>query len=348
MAVKISIALATYNGSKYIGQQLASFAEQTLLPCELVVCDDGSTDGTVDLIRNFATSAKFPVHVHQNPQNIGFSNNFMKCASLCAGQWIAFSDQDDVWLPAKLARVSSLIEQKAGKGVVLVCHSADLVDENLSPTYRKLPKVGRDRVVKKNGHYGFLCIAGFTTTFKTDLLNEIDSSLRPRDYFAPGDKWQSHDKWIAMLANSLGSVAYISESLALYRRHSSALSGTYESQTAADRIIKSNAVGSPYYAFQRLAALDCAHSYRKISARVSNDQTRNDLMVGASKYEALAVVCGFRAKLYASNSLMSKLRMLLVLIGKNGYWGNRFFSLGLLSFFKDVVYGMGFLGSKRK
>ena len=98
MSVKISIAMATFNGDKFIKEQLDSFAKQTITPFELVVCDDGSTDSTLGIVMNFAQSASFKVRVYQNPENLGFSNNFMKCASLCEGEWIAFSDQDDVWL----------------------------------------------------------------------------------------------------------------------------------------------------------------------------------------------------------------------------------------------------------
>ena len=343
MSVKISIAMATFNGEKYIQEQLASFVRQTVLPFELVVCDDGSTDNTVSIVKEFAQSASFRVRVYQNPKNLGFSNNFIKCASLCEGDWIAFSDQDDVWLPNKLSKVSHLIETEQLKNCVLVCHSADLVNEDLSPTGRRIPDVLRDQVIPKNGHYGFLCIAGFTTTFSADLLSQIDSSLRPRDYFAPEDKWQSHDKWIAMLANALGDVAYISESLALYRRHPSAVSGSYNAQSAIDRINKSSSVGSSYYKFQAIAATDCASSFRKISALLTDDAKSKNLLVGACQYDALAEICAIRARLYELKNPIDKLRMLFAMSIKKGYWGSRFYSLGTLSFLKDFAFSIGVL-----
>lgn len=345
MPVRISIAMATYNGAKHIQEQLDSIAKQVCLPYELVVCDDGSTDSTVEIVRKFASTVCFPVHLYQNEQNLGFANNFIKCASLCKGDWIAFSDQDDVWLPEKLSRVSHLIDADQSKKLVLVCHSADLVNEDLLPTGRRIPDVLRDQVIEKNGHYGFLCIAGFTMTFKAELLSGIDSSLRPRDYFAPTDKWQSHDKWIAMLANALGDVAYISESLALYRRHSSALSGPYNRQTATDRIRKSSLVGAEYYQFQANAAKDSAESFRKISALVADGEKKKYLLIGACKFDALAEICGFRARLYALKTPLSKLRILLSILIKKGYWGNHFYSLGTLSFLKDLAFSIGVLAT---
>lgn len=343
MTMNISIAMGTYNGGKYIQEQLDSFAKQVSLPYELVVCDDASTDDTVDIIRNFAATAGFSVHIHQNEKNLGFSNNFLKCASLCIGDWIAFSDQDDVWFPQKLSRVGQLIEADQLKNLVLVCHSADLVDENLTLTGRRIPDFPRDQVIGKNGHYGFLCIAGFTTTFKAKMLSEIDSSLRPRDYFAPEDKWQSHDKWIAMLANASGDVAYISDSLALYRRHSSALSGSYNDQSATDRIQKASSVGAEYYMFQAIAAKDCAKSYRKISALMADEKRKQNLLIGACQYDALSEICEFREKLYALNTPLAKLRMMFAMSIKKGYWGNNFYSLGTLSFLKDFAFSIGFL-----
>ena len=99
---RISIAMATYNGSKYLREQLDSLAAQTLPPCELVVTDDGSTDDTLGILDRFRRRAPFPVHLHRNEQRLGYRDNFLKAAQLCSGELIAFCDQDDVWMPDKL------------------------------------------------------------------------------------------------------------------------------------------------------------------------------------------------------------------------------------------------------
>src|SRR5581483_5816839 len=101
--MRISIAMATYNGGQFIREQLDSLSRQTFLPCELVVCDDGSTDHTLAIVETFAASAPFAVRIHRNKKRLGFGPNFLKAASLCDGEVIAFSDQDDVWLETKLA-----------------------------------------------------------------------------------------------------------------------------------------------------------------------------------------------------------------------------------------------------
>src|SRR5882757_11091931 len=103
----ISIAMATYNGGKYIRQQLDSFAAQTMLPSELIVTDDGSSDNTLEIIAEFVATAPFPVRVERNEKNLGYRANFMKAASLCKGDLISFSDQDDIWLPQKLEKCAA-------------------------------------------------------------------------------------------------------------------------------------------------------------------------------------------------------------------------------------------------
>lgn len=100
--MKISIAMATYNGAKYLQEQLDSFVTQTRQPDELVVCDDGSSDATVEILRHFAAGAPFAVEIHENEVNLSHAKNFEKALSLCGGDVIFFSDQDEVWFPEKV------------------------------------------------------------------------------------------------------------------------------------------------------------------------------------------------------------------------------------------------------
>jgi glycosyltransferase involved in cell wall biosynthesis len=335
MKPKISIAMATYNGAKYIKEQLTSIAKQDYLPYELVICDDCSIDDTVEIIKKFASTVNFPVHIYRNEQNLGFANNFLKCASLCKGDWIAFSDQDDVWLSKKLSKVRCVIETTQSNELILVCHSADLVNEKLVPIGQRLPDFKYNQLKKRNSHYGFFCIAGFAITFKAKLLSQVDSNLRPRDY-DPDEKFQSHDKWIAMLANACGDIAYISESLVLYRRHPLACSGYHDNNSVVNRIKKYDLMGAEYYKFLSDVAKESATSFKEISK--SKCEQEMHLQVSARKFGQLAAICKFRMDLYQSKYLFKQMKSLFFILINGGYWGNDFCSSGTWSFLKDVGF----------
>src|SRR5271169_5178337 len=119
--------MCTYNGERFLPGQLASIAKQTRLPDELVVCDDRSTDRTVDIVREFAAAVSHPVRIFVNERNLGFVANFERAIQLCNGDLIALSDQDDGWYPERLERSEQ--EFAAHPEVGLVFSDADLIDD---------------------------------------------------------------------------------------------------------------------------------------------------------------------------------------------------------------------------
>ncbi|MCW6511076.1 glycosyltransferase [Lichenifustis flavocetrariae] len=123
----ISVALATYNGERFLREQLESLARQSRLPDELVVADDGSTDRTLDIVREFATSAPFKTVLLGIEGRLGYRANFMRCAQHCSGDLIAFCDQDDVWDEDKLDVVSRCFVRE---DVNFVFHDYRLIDGN--------------------------------------------------------------------------------------------------------------------------------------------------------------------------------------------------------------------------
>jgi len=134
--MRISIAMCTYNGAQYLQRQLDGFSTQTLPPYELIVCDDGSTDGTIELINRFKNEVPFPVTLITNSQNIGSTKNFEQAISLCQGDLIALSDQDDEWPANKLADFASLFETIPH--ALAAFSNADLIDSDSAPLGRSL------------------------------------------------------------------------------------------------------------------------------------------------------------------------------------------------------------------
>ncbi|MFM9853593.1 MAG: glycosyltransferase [Sphingomonadaceae bacterium] len=127
----MSIALATYNGERFLQPLLDSLAAQTWLPDKLVVSDDGSTDQTLSILANFAAVAPFPVMVTSNPSGRGILNNFYNAFAQCDTDVIFYCDQDDIWHPEKLATITPEFGDPA---VFTVIHRSRIVTETLEDT----------------------------------------------------------------------------------------------------------------------------------------------------------------------------------------------------------------------
>jgi glycosyltransferase involved in cell wall biosynthesis len=217
----ISIAMATYNGARFIREQLDSLAAQIELPSELVVTDDGSTDNTIEIVSEFARNAPFPVSVLPNNQRLGFRANFMNCASLCSGDLIAFCDQDDVWQNHKLA---ILVKHFEDPGVLLACHNVALVDErgrDLGETVHKIDQVGKNTF---RDLLPFAYCHGFTQMFRRDLLPFSKYWIQSADCVEPNQP-MAHDQFYVFVALLLGHVYYDDTILAFYRQHSENATG---------------------------------------------------------------------------------------------------------------------------
>ena len=111
--------MATYNGEKYLKEQLDSFVQQTRQPDELVVTDDCSTDGTLGLLKAFAKTAPFDMAVHQNQRNYGYCGNFNQASMRTGGDLVFLSDQDDVWFPEKVERMARAAEDNPAALVLM-------------------------------------------------------------------------------------------------------------------------------------------------------------------------------------------------------------------------------------
>ncbi len=228
----ISVAMCTYNGSRYLADQLDSIAEQTLAPCELVVCDDGSTDGTLELLDAFSKRVNFPVRIHLNDQNLGPTRNFEKAIGLCVGDIITLADQDDVWLPTKLERIAQVFSAHPQVGMVFT--DALLVDSEMrSMKLRLWRSVRFTRLQQRSLHNGGVAnvllrhnvVTGATMAFR----------MLHRDKVLPIPQVWSHDAWIALLVSFLSDVEIIREPLVLYRQHSGNQIGVAALKTKAER-----------------------------------------------------------------------------------------------------------------
>jgi glycosyltransferase involved in cell wall biosynthesis len=212
---KISVALCTYNGERFLSRQLISMQQQTRSPDELVCCDDCSTDSTIEILRDFAASAGFPVRIIQNEHNLGFVANFERAIQLCQGDLIALSDQDDIWDPMRLERSQQefIVHPEVG----LAFSDADIIDDQDQFTgmclWRNFGFEGERKQRLLAGDYTVLAKNRFVTGATVMFRSRLRENCLPI-----GSGWL-HDEWIAATAAAVADLMPIDSPLIRYRRH---------------------------------------------------------------------------------------------------------------------------------
>ena len=217
--MRVSIAMATYNGARFVREQLDSFVAQTCRPDELIVCDDGSTDDTLSILRSFQESAPFDVGIHQNPARLGYAKNFEKALSLCTGDIIFLSDQDDLWFKVRIERLLAAFVRDPSAWVIV--NNAALTREDLTPS--GLTLAGQ---LESAGLNPTQLFNGSATAFRSDLLPLI----LPIAHQSNG-----HDGWINSLGSALHCRKYVPQILQFYRRHDATTSDWPTSRTTPAR-----------------------------------------------------------------------------------------------------------------
>ncbi|MDH6592687.1 glycosyltransferase involved in cell wall biosynthesis [Variovorax sp. TBS-050B] len=222
---KISVALCTHNGARFLRDQVRSICRQTLPPMEIILSDDASTDDSVEVVRAAVRecAAERPDHpvalrVFENRPALRVVKNFEQAISACSGELIALSDQDDVWMPDRLAQMAVRFEQD--ENLLLLHTDARLVDSQrrdlggtlfhaLEVTPSELARVhaGRafDVLLRRN------LVTGATTVFRRRLL--ADALPLPVEWV--------HDEWLGIIASTTGRVDLLEQPLIEYRQHES-------------------------------------------------------------------------------------------------------------------------------
>lgn len=212
--MKISVAMATYNGAKYLQEQLDSLLTQTRQPDEVIINDDCSTDDTLEIIQSFAERAPFPVVWERNKRNLGLVENFNRALMRTSGDLVFLSDQDDVWFSDKIARV---VQVASCCSALVIMNDAALTDADLNEV--GLTKLGQ---IRSGGLPDKAFVMGCCIAIKRDLL----------DLCLPITQgYPAHDTWIVEFADGMGRKRIIPDVLQWYRRHDSNASQGISSNT---------------------------------------------------------------------------------------------------------------------
>lgn len=212
----VSIVMAAYNGGKFITEQIDSILKNTYKDWTLEICDDGSTDKTVEIVEEYVRKYPGKIKLFKNEKNIGVVKNFLNGAKRSKGEYIMFCDQDDVWLPNKIEFTIDQMkknESRFGKETPLaVFTDAKVVDVRLrileesffESASLDVSKIDMPHMLMENK------LLGCTVMFNQALLgkfNEIPAFAR------------YHDWWVGLLAAAFGKIIYLNESTLLYRQH---------------------------------------------------------------------------------------------------------------------------------
>ncbi len=200
----VSIALCTYNGEKYLGQQLESIINQSYSNLEIIIVDDASTDNTLKILHSFQEKAS-NIKIFTNEYNIGFNQNFRKSLELCSAEFIAISDQDDIW---ELNKIEVLLDNIGDN--LLIYHDSIYIDDN-------------DRSLRKSVRTHHRFVEGFCA--KNLIYNNCVSGhaclIRKQLFDLSGDLNQCfyYDWWLAYTAACTGRIKFITDKLVKYRLH---------------------------------------------------------------------------------------------------------------------------------
>lgn len=230
--------MTTYNGEKYLREQLDSLYSQTLLPDEIVVIDDCSTDSTTKILEEYHIN-KGLIYII-NEVNLGVNKNFEKAIKICQGEYIAICDQDDIWLPNKIEKsINKLKELEKNNLPSLVTSNRIDIDKRGNIIYRPKQKDDSDEYYASLFNH---LMQGCTIFMNRKLLDYILP--------LPDKKEIMYDVFIGLTASMVGNKYNIDEPLMYYRRHENNVTGRIGKRIKK----KENKFGSyfPFYSKERL------------------------------------------------------------------------------------------------
>ena len=217
MGVKLSVAMTSYNGEKYIIEQLESIRTQSWVPDEVIILDDRSSDNTVTLVRKYIE--KYHLSGWQicvNDVNLGWKKNFLEAVKRTTGDIIFFSDQDDIWLTDKIEKMSkAMIEKKMG----VLYGAKEIIDAEGRPHPERMDKKAFSHEISQipfSESFYAIKTLGCCMCASRDIVNT---------YIKLGFYDGGHDSQCGRLALLLSTLWYLDEPVIRYRIHGNNSSG---------------------------------------------------------------------------------------------------------------------------
>lgn len=215
--MKVNIVMSTYNGEKYLAEQIESIQNQTFSDWKLLIRDDGSTDRTIETIKKYVSEdSRIKLINEEEPKNLGVIKSFYSLIKYNKADYYFFSDQDDYWLPEKLEITLSVARKYDNSKPMMYYTDLKVVD-------RDLKVLNESMIRSQSGHANTKLIQELTENSVTGGVSMINSALA--DKWTVTDNIIMHDWYLALLASALGELVYIDKPTELYRQHDSNVLG---------------------------------------------------------------------------------------------------------------------------
>jgi hypothetical protein len=331
--MKISIALATFNGGAHLSEQLDSIKRQSLQPAELVICDDNSSDDTLEIARRFADQAGFKVIIDAHAKLPTYNENFIRAIGQCTGDIVALCDQDDVWAENKLAAAAAVFQDPT---VMAVSHRVEVVDERLRPTSLILPQQSAYGKFTVDNLDPWFAPGGMHLLFRREPISPwlLETAPLSKWFKAPAP----FDEWIFFLAGLTGKRVLMPDVLGLWRRHTTSTTGSPEAtkQVWSRAFQWQLAVSSGAAEYAYAAAV--AESRAEVAERVARSAERGapSAKDGAILYRRISGTWRRRSQLHEDHSSRTtRLLILSDMLRNLDYRSRGSGGLGAKSFLKD-------------
>jgi glycosyltransferase involved in cell wall biosynthesis len=332
-----SVAMATYNGARFITAQLDSILAQSELPDEIVITDDGSTDDTLSIIAAFAERSPVPIRFHANAERLGFARNFMKAIELCRSELIFLCDQDDIWAEHKVERMKAAFDDPQ---VYLAYHGALVVTADNAPLYELYRGDEERALLSVEPIHPWYSSYGLTQAFRAELRRYDDLWSTSLNHVHRQDEPLSHDQWYFFLAQMFGRVEFVDASLVRYRQHGTNSVGAAQVVSGAGlwQRLRAKFRLDPRQDRLKAAAADRRAEILVAMAHTADGACSERCATTAQRYASLAERHRRRYSAYTAGSKARRAGCLLRMIASRDYahhpWGMRKSSLA-----RDLVVG---------
>lgn len=269
--MKVSVALCTYNGEKFIEEQLNSILNQTIKPDEIVLCDDISKDRTIEIARRVLDNSGVDYKIIVNETNQGVVKNFSNAISNCTGDIVFTSDQDDVWMTDKVEKMISYFKEHPN--CKLLFSNSWVTDGSLNPITDLWTSIkftpDKQKFIFNKEPYKLL----FAANYVTGAVMAVDREFAVKSLPVPEVKNCLHDAWFALVAPVYGEIGCIDEKLINYRQHGNNVAGVRTDRSIKARIgyfkadakLKERLVPDMKVVAERLLEIATSNNYSNVS-----------------------------------------------------------------------------------